>query len=72
MPIGEESELANADEAPGQDVKHEAPNELLRVERHGALAVTVAVVAPAEGDFALGDIKTSCTSQRRRGIMTSR
>lgn len=46
MPIGEESVVSDSHESVGQHVEEESPEELDRVEGHGALLVTVSVVLP--------------------------
>ena len=48
--VGEEAQVANADEAVGHDVEQEAADELLGLERHDLHAITVGVVLPAEAD----------------------
>jgi hypothetical protein len=53
--IGEQAEMADADEAVGDDVEQEATDELLDLEAHGIHAVPVCVVAPPEADAAVGE-----------------
>ena len=53
--IGEQAEMANADEAVGDDVEQEAAEELVDLELHDLDAVAVGIVAPAEADAALGE-----------------
>ena len=48
--IGEQAEVADADEAPGQHVEEEAAQELGCVESHDALLSSVGIVLVAEGD----------------------
>ena len=48
--VGQETEVANPDEAVGHDVEQEAADELLGLERHDLHAITVGVVLPAEAD----------------------
>ena len=47
--IGKKSEVANPDEALGQDVEEKAPQELRRQERHFPLLAPVGVIFPPEG-----------------------
>lgn len=47
--IGEEPIMADSVKAVGQAVEQEAPDELVRVERHQPGRVAMAVIAPAEG-----------------------
>src|SRR5579863_8980838 len=51
MPVGKESELANADESVWKNMLHVAPQELRSRERHQALLVPVRIVLPAERDL---------------------
>src|SRR3954468_16081659 len=51
MPVGEEAELTNADEAVWKDMLHVAPQELRCRERNQALLVSVCIVLPAESDL---------------------
>ncbi len=53
-PVGYESEVADAHEAPREDVEEEAAEELLGRERHRFDAVPVGIVLPAEAHEALG------------------
>ena len=46
--VGEQSEVADLDEAGGQDMKQEAADELDCIERHNAAAVAMAGVSPTE------------------------
>ena len=48
--VGQEAEVADADEAFGQHVQKEAAQELGRAQSHHALLVAVGVILPAEGD----------------------
>jgi len=48
--IGEESELADANEAGRQDVKQEAAEELDRVQAHVGGSIAVLIVLPVEAD----------------------
>ena len=53
--VGQEPEVTNAHEAIGQDVKQEAADELVNLERHGASAVAMLSISVREGDVgALG------------------
>jgi hypothetical protein len=47
--IGKIAEVADADEASGQDVLAKAAQELGRGESHDALLVAVGIVSPSEG-----------------------
>ena len=51
--IGEEAELADADQAGGQHVEQEAANELDRIQGHGLGAAVIGVVFPVEADAAI-------------------
>jgi hypothetical protein len=51
--IGEEAEVANADQAGGQHVEQEAANELDRIQGHGLGARMIGVVFPVEADAAV-------------------
>lgn len=51
--VGEQSEVADLDEARGQDVEQEAADELDRIELHDAAAVVVSGVSPAEAHLAV-------------------
>ena len=46
--VGEQSEVADLDEAGGQDMEQETADELYRVEFHNAASVVVAGVPPTE------------------------
>ena len=49
--MGEESEMTYANEAPGEHVQKEPPQELVQRQSHEALLILVGGVAPAEDDF---------------------
>ena len=51
--VGEQAEVADLDEARGQDVKQEAADELDRIEGEDLDAVVVFGVAPAEAHLAV-------------------
>ena len=51
--IGEEAEVADADQAGRQHVEQEAANELDRIESHGLGAGVIRVVFPVEADAAV-------------------
>lgn len=53
--IGEEAEVADADEALGEQVKQEATQKLIVRDGHHFLPIVVGRVAPAEGDLAVGE-----------------
>ena len=48
--VGEESEVADANQAAGQDVKQEATQELISGNGHDLLLAAVGIISPAEGD----------------------
>ena len=48
--VGEESEVADANQAAGQDVQQEAAQELIGGNGHDLLLAAVGIVPPAEGD----------------------
>ena len=50
----EEAEVANADEAPREDVQEEAPEEFVDVERERADLAPVSIVLPPKGDGVVG------------------
>ena len=51
--VGEQSEVADIDEACRQDVEQEATDELDRVEGHDAAAVVMSGVSPAEAHLSV-------------------
>jgi len=53
-PIGQEPEVADANEAGRQQVEQEAAQELLDGERQEALLIAARGVSPAEGDLVVG------------------
>ena len=53
LAIGQEAEKADADKAARQDVEQEAAQELLRIERHGSLLISVGIIFPAESNLVL-------------------
>jgi hypothetical protein len=55
LPVGEEAEVADADEAAWQQVEEEAAQELVDGQAHDALPVAVGGVSPAEADVAVGE-----------------
>ena len=55
--VGEESEVADADKARGQDVEEKAAQELEGVEREGFFHTAVTVILPAEKDAAVLDLE---------------
>ena len=55
--VGEQAEVADLDEARGQDVKQEAADELDRIEGHDLDAVVVFGVAPAKAHLAVNEIE---------------
>ena len=57
--VGEQSEVADLDEACGQDVEQEAADELDRIEGHDAAAVVVSGVPPAEAHLSVVEAEQS-------------
>src|SRR5664279_5306544 len=55
--VSEKAEVADLDEARGQDVKQEATDELDRIEGHDLDAVVVFGVAPAKAHLAVNEIQ---------------
>ncbi len=53
LSVGEEAEVADADEATGQQVQQEAAQELIDGQAHDSLLVAVGGVPPAEDDLAV-------------------
>ena len=51
--VGEETEVADADQASGQNVNQEASQELICRNRHDLLLASARVILPAEGDAVL-------------------
>jgi len=51
LPIGEEAEVADADEASWEQMQEEAAEELIDRQAHEALPVAVCGVSPAEADL---------------------
>ena len=52
-PVGQEPEVADANEAGRKQVEQEAAQELLDRERQEALLIAVHGVSPAEGDLVI-------------------
>jgi len=50
LPVGEEAEVADADQAFRQNVDEEASQELIHRDRHDLLLAAGCIVLPAEGD----------------------
>lgn len=48
--VGEESEVANANQSPGQNVDEEAAQELMGGNGHDLLLAAVGIISPAERD----------------------
>ncbi len=59
MPVGEEAEVADADEAAWQQVQEEAAQELVDRQAHQSLLVAVGGVSPAEADLTIGESNQS-------------
>ena len=53
LAIGQESEVPYADEAFGQHVYEESPQELASCQRHLLFLISVRIVLPPEGDVAV-------------------
>jgi len=53
--MGEEAEVADADESPRQYMQQEPPQEFINAQRHQAFLVLMRGVAPAECDHAVGE-----------------
>ena len=54
-PVGEEPEVADADEAFGEQMQQEATQELIQRQGHNLLGIVMSRVAPAKGDLAIGE-----------------
>ena len=52
-PMGQQTEAADADEPPWEDVLHKAPQELVGRERHSPPAMAVGIGLVAECDLAV-------------------
>src|ERR1700687_4682603 len=55
LPVGEEAEVADADEASRKQMEEEAAQELVGRQAHDALLVAMSGVSPAETDLAVGE-----------------
>jgi len=55
LPVGEEAEVADADEAAWHEVQQEAAQELVCGQAHDALPVAMRGVSPAEADLAVSE-----------------
>jgi hypothetical protein len=55
MSVGEQPVVANAMEAVREDVEQESANELADFERHRLALALLAVILPAESNFAVGE-----------------
>ena len=53
--VGEEAEVANADEAPWQQMQQEAAQELIDRQGHEPFLVAMGGISPAEGNVAIGE-----------------
>jgi hypothetical protein len=62
--IGEQAEVADADEAVGADVEEEATEKLVDREFHHLPAVPVGVVAPAEADATIAEGERPVVGER--------
>jgi hypothetical protein len=62
--VGQETEVADADEAVGHDMEQEAADELLGAERHHLDAIAVGVVLPAEADEAVVEAEEPVVGDR--------
>ena len=57
--VGEQSEVADLDEAGGQHMEQEAADELDRIEGHDAAAVAMTGVPPAEAHLSVVEAEES-------------
>ena len=57
--VGKQSEVADLDEAGGQDMEQEAADELDRIEGHDAAAVAMSGVPPAEAHLSVIEAEES-------------
>ena len=57
--VGEQTEVADLDEAGGQDVEEEAADELNGIEGHDCTAVVMSGVPPAEANLSLVEAEQS-------------
>jgi hypothetical protein len=55
LAVGEEAEVADADEASWEQVQQEAAEELVDRQAHDALLVAAGGVSPAEADLAVSE-----------------
>ena len=53
--VGEEAEVADADEAFGEQVQQEAAQKLLEREGHQLVFIVVSGIAPAKGDLVIDE-----------------
>ena len=53
--VGEEAEVADADEAFGEQVQQEAVQKLLEREGHQLVFIVVSGIAPAKGDLVIDE-----------------
>lgn len=54
--VGEEAEVPHTKEAPWEDVKQEATNELRRIEDHDFQVVVLLAIPVGEGDLAVAHV----------------
>ncbi len=54
VPVGKIPEVPDADETLREEVKEEATQELVCLERHGKFPIAMRAVPPAEDDLSLG------------------
>ena len=66
--MGEEPEVADADEAVGEDVEEEADEELGGREGHGLDPVAVGVVRPPEADHAALQVHEAVGDRHAMGV----
>jgi hypothetical protein len=64
MPVGEEAEIADAYESPGQHMQQEPPQEFFHGERHDPLPVLVGGIAPPESNATLREGNEPVTGNR--------
>ena len=71
MPIGKESEIADAHEAAGEQVQEETTQELIDEQSHQPRLVAVSEVSPTKGYVVLGKSGTcqeSCVGENHAAV----
>ena len=69
--VGKQSEVADLDEAGGQDMEQEAANELDRIELHDAAAVAMPGVPPAEAHLPVVEAEESSVGDGKLALSGS-